>query len=236
MSGSKDDEGSSWTSRFLKVASAAAATVAVAGGIYAVLSSSSANSEHEAAFGEEQLYNKGGAALVAKWKKPEAGWVKLNVDGSQDLFKGPSAGCGGVVRDSSGKWVGGFAKKLGSSLKAHQTELQAILTGLQFASRMKLKKVVLESDHNSAVRMVENGVKPNHVDYDVVEQIKEKLFRFEGEVRLVVINTMANSVADRLANNARDPSFYSVYQEYVDPPINCVQYLQRDQMGCVSSF
>lgn len=162
--------------------------------------------------------------------------MKLNVDGSQDLFKGPSAGCGGVVRDSSAKWVRGFAKKLDSSLKAHQTELQAILTGLQFASRMKLKKVVLESDHNSAVSMVENGVKPNHEDYDVVEQIKEKLARFEGEVRLVLINTMANSVADRLANNARDPSFNPVYQEYVDPPKNCVQYLQRDQMGCVSSF
>lgn len=162
--------------------------------------------------------------------------MKLNVDGSQDLFKGPSAGCGGVVRDSSAKWVRGFAKKLDSSLKAHQTELQAILTGLQFASRMKLKKVVLESDHNSAVSMVENGVKPNHEDYDVVEQIKEKLARFEGEVRLVLINTMANSVADRLANNARDPSFNPVYQEYDDPPKNCVQYLQRDQMGCVSSF
>lgn len=79
MSGSKDGEGSSWTSRFLKVASAAAATAVVAGGIYAALSSSSANSEHEAAFGarresEErshgdpwspnQVYIEGGATLV----------------------------------------------------------------------------------------------------------------------------------------------------------------------------
>jgi len=78
-SGSNDGAGSSWTSRFLKVASAAAATAAVAGGIYAVLSSSSANPEHEAAFGArreseeryhrdprspKQLYNKGGATLV----------------------------------------------------------------------------------------------------------------------------------------------------------------------------
>lgn len=166
--------------------------------------------------------------------------MKLNVDGSQDQYKSPpSAGCGGVMRDSSAEWVRGFAKKLDSSLKKHQTELQAILTGLQFASEMKIKKLVLESDHNSAVSMVENGVKPNHEDYDVVEQIREKLACFEGELRLVLIDTVANSVADRLAKNARDPSFNGVYQVYSDPPKNCVQYLQRDQrdqMGCVGSF
>ncbi|KAK7348804.1 hypothetical protein VNO80_23498 [Phaseolus coccineus] len=250
MSGS-DDNGSSWTSRFLKVAGAAAATAAVAGGLIAALSSASANFQQEAAFGARregaerehgepwsrmQANNNmgGGGTLVEKWEKPKIGWVKLNVDGSRDHYNGGSAGCGGVVRDSSGKWVGGFAKKLDSSLEVHRTELEAILAGLQFVSDMNFKKVVVESDNKSVVSMLENWVKRNHPDFDVIQEIMEMLHRFDWEVKLVAISNTANSVADRLAKNARTLSFDGLYQEYLVPPDNCVQFLQRD--GCLSSF
>lgn len=160
--------------------------------------------------------------------------MKLNVDGSRDHYKVVSAGCGGVVRDSSGKWVRGFAKKLDSSLEVHQTELEAILAGLQLVSDMKFKKVVVESDNKSVVSMVEKSVHPNHPDCVIIQQIRAMLHRFDWEVKLVAISNTANSVADKLANNARTLSSDDPYQEYSVQPHNCVQFLQRD--GCLSSF
>ena len=40
------------------------------------------------------------------------GWVKLNIDGA---FKGNPglAGCGGVVRNEDGRWIAGFARRIG---------------------------------------------------------------------------------------------------------------------------
>ena len=164
--------------------------------------------------------------------------MKLNVDGSREHYNlnGPSAGCGGVLRNSSAKWVRGFAKKLDSSLGVHQTELEAILTGLEFASLMKIEKLVVESDNDSVVSMVKNGVNPGHPDFALIQQIKAKLQRFDWEVRLVAISNKANSVADRLANNARNLSFDDPYEEYFDPPVNCFQLLHNDEIGCISSF
>jgi hypothetical protein len=39
------------------------------------------------------------------------GWVKLNMD--EAYKKGNAAGCGGVIRDSHGGWLGDFTKNLG---------------------------------------------------------------------------------------------------------------------------
>lgn len=229
----------------MKVANAAAATAAVAGGLYAILSSStSASSEMEVPFGSARRESKErddggsgshpreGATTVSRWKKPEIGWVKLNVDGSRDPYKSSSAGCGGVLRDASAKWLRGFAKKLNPTYAVHQTELEAILTGLKVASEMNVKKLIVESDSDSVVSMVENGVKPNHPDYDVVELIRTKRRRFDWEVRFVSVSNKANRVADRLANYARKLACDD--EEYLRPPANCYQLLLEDEIGCES--
>lgn len=46
------------------------------------------------------------------WDFPRHGWVKLNVDGSRRISFG-NVGAGGVLRNSSGDWIGGFAVNLG---------------------------------------------------------------------------------------------------------------------------
>ncbi|PNX86236.1 ribonuclease H [Trifolium pratense] len=46
------------------------------------------------------------------WKPPLEGWVKLNTDGASK--DGRISRCDGIVRDSGGHWLGGFAKYLGA--------------------------------------------------------------------------------------------------------------------------
>lgn len=47
-----------------------------------------------------------------KWIPPDPGWMKCNVDGACRR-DGSEAGCGGVLRDSSGNWIFGFLLNLG---------------------------------------------------------------------------------------------------------------------------
>ena len=49
-----------------------------------------------------------------KWTKPPTGWVKLNIDETMygNLVK---VGGGGVLRSSSGDWICGFVRRLGST-------------------------------------------------------------------------------------------------------------------------
>lgn len=50
--------------------------------------------------------------LFLRWIKPPLGYFKLNVDGSRD--GNGVIGAGGVIRDSSGNWIQGFAHHIGS--------------------------------------------------------------------------------------------------------------------------
>ena len=63
---------------------------------------------------------------------PREGWVKINIDGaSKRELK--LASCGGLIRNSNGDWICGFAWKLGfcTAIKA---EFWAVLTGLEVVS------------------------------------------------------------------------------------------------------
>jgi len=75
------------------------------------------------------------------------------------------------------------------------------------------------------------------MDYEKLEKVRVMLRRFDGEVKVVLIKTKANRVAHTLANNARI-SYYGgpSYQEFINPPPNCLLFLERDETGCVSNF
>ena len=83
-----------------------------------------------------------------KWAKPAIGWHRLNTDGS---FNGASglAGCGGLIRDSNGQWVKGFAKRIvaESSLAA---ELWGLREGLVLCLEIQALAVEVELDATAA--------------------------------------------------------------------------------------
>ena len=49
---------------------------------------------------------------MLSWIKPRSGTFKLNVDGSRNRTGGISAG--GVIRDHTGVWIGGFMVNIGA--------------------------------------------------------------------------------------------------------------------------
>jgi hypothetical protein len=57
------------------------------------------------------------------------GRVKLSTDGACN--HGHAAGCGGIVRDSRGRWCGGFAKFV-SGCSASVVELWGVCEGLKY--------------------------------------------------------------------------------------------------------
>jgi hypothetical protein len=70
---------------------------------------------------------------VVRWiglQSPEEGWVKVNTDGTSKAEG--IAGCGGLIRDHRGHWLGGFAKFVGvSSAFVAVAELWGVFVGIE---------------------------------------------------------------------------------------------------------
>ena len=89
-----------------------------------------------------------------RWEKPEQGWSKLNTNGSWNAALGSAAG-GGLIRDSWGNWVVGFARKLGSA-NSFTAEVWALRDGLLLCLQRKLPAVIVEIDTKALVDAFNN--------------------------------------------------------------------------------
>ncbi|GLU14578.1 hypothetical protein SLE2022_311390 [Rubroshorea leprosula] len=66
-----------------------------------------------------------------EWDKPLDGYFKLNINGSS-LRTSRAVACGGLIRDSLGRWVVGFARNVGIT-SALGTEFCGVWDGLIIA-------------------------------------------------------------------------------------------------------
>lgn len=74
-----------------------------------------------------------------KWEKPLPNWYRLNTDGSS-LGNLGKAGGGGLIRDHTGTWVGGFASAIGSTpsiIAEHWT----LRDGLTLCNQMQIQSL-----------------------------------------------------------------------------------------------
>nr|AFK42656.1 unknown [Lotus japonicus] len=168
--------------------------------------------------------NKEKGVLKVLWTKPKMGWIKLNVDGS---LRSESAGCGGVLRDSFGKWISGFAVKFahpGGGHCPHKPEEEALCRGLQWAWERGENRVEVESDRKGLVDSVKSGSTTSDL---VICEIRDLLYNRDWEATLNWIPGDANRVADELADIARGlPSFQ--LKVYDTPPDSCRHHLMAD--------
>ncbi|CAJ2642097.1 unnamed protein product [Trifolium pratense] len=91
------------------------------------------------------------------WKRPGEGWVKLNSDGACKN-KGEVAGCGGLFRDSDGRWIKGYTKKI-EACDALQAEMWGLYLGLDMAWREQFSHLIVENDSKILIDMISDDFK-----------------------------------------------------------------------------
>lgn len=111
--------------------------------------------------------------IAVSWKKPEEGWVVLNVDGSAITNPGRT-GYGGLVRNKDGEFLVGFYGSAGISHISH-AEMLALLQGIWLCREMGFSAIQCYSDSANTIRMIKEGVPPTHQEANEVATIKQLL-------------------------------------------------------------
>ncbi|KAI5327874.1 hypothetical protein L3X38_027270 [Prunus dulcis] len=88
-----------------------------------------------------------------KWEPPISGQFKLNVDGSRRNGSG-HIGARGVIRNSSGDWISGFAVNLGKG-QILEAEIWGLFFGLKLALDKEINNLVVEMDSALAVQLIQ---------------------------------------------------------------------------------
>ena len=84
-----------------------------------------------------------------RWEKPSPGWVRLNIDGLA-LGNLCRAGCGGIIRNDRGEWLGGFSRCIGVTA-SFIAELCALRVGLNLCHNMHLQAIDIQIDAKAVV-------------------------------------------------------------------------------------
>ncbi|CAN1120866.1 Putative ribonuclease H protein At1g65750 [Linum perenne] len=135
------------------------------------------------------------------WRLGDEGWFTLNSDGSLHTNSN-SAAVGGLIRDDQGRFIVGFATKLGSCSIA-RAEMRGIVDGMTIAWNHGIRKLQIQSDSVTAVRMLSDALWLNHQHFNLVRSFQELKAR-NWEVSIEHIYREANNAADFIANSGHD--------------------------------
>lgn len=131
------------------------------------------------------------------WKKPPKGWIKLNSDGACKGI-GEYSGCGGLFRDTGGRWLKGYIRKIGVCDALH-AEMWGMYLGLEMAWREHIPQLIVESDSKILIDMVTENCKFSGSVPILVQRIR-KLLVLDWQVRFRHTWREGNRCADWLAN------------------------------------
>ncbi|XP_024177862.1 uncharacterized protein LOC112183758 [Rosa chinensis] len=92
------------------------------------------------------------ASRLVLWHPPISPWVQLNTDGLAKGNPGPAA-CGGVFRDGTGHYIGGFCHGLGNQT-GFFAELMGVILGIDYAFQFGWRYIWLESDSTSVLACI----------------------------------------------------------------------------------
>ncbi|KAB5560806.1 hypothetical protein DKX38_005763 [Salix brachista] len=133
------------------------------------------------------------------WKPPKLGAYKVNTDGSRINATGLS-GAGGVLRDSTGGWIQGFAVNLGAC-HILEAELWGIFWGLSLAWDYGFRDVEIECDSDAAVTLLTSITISTHPLYSIISCCKMKIHD-HWCCTIKHIYREQNTVADALATRS----------------------------------
>ena len=161
-----------------------------------------------------------------RWEKPEKGWWKLNTDGSWNATLGSAAG-GGLIRDSWGKWVAGFTRKLGSA-NSFTAEVWALRDGLMLCDQRKLPAVIVEIDAKALVDAFNNPSYRNSMISPIFDDCKHLILQIP-QVCINHVYREANKCANWLANSGHSQSLDFIVHSV--PPASLIPSIEVDCHG-----
>ena len=167
--------------------------------------------------------------IQVKWTKPPTGWVKLNTDGT--MYGNPvKVGGGGVLRSSSGDWIGGFMSKMGST-SSTVAELWALKDGLTMAKQMRIENICIEMDAEFIVQLVSRPSMVNLMLEPILSECRNLIQTFPNS-SVAHVFMEANGCADRLARMGAE-LVVTDFLFLFEPPDVVGEMLASDKAGIV---
>ncbi|XP_073357926.1 uncharacterized protein [Aegilops tauschii subsp. strangulata] len=140
------------------------------------------------------------AAVKEKWRPPEEGWVKVNIDGTTSKG-GDSGGAGLVFQNHDGAFLGGFCHVLPLGGDPARTELLACRRAAQVAEELNIANLHIEMDCKEIVCKLQGTQKDFSPLGPVVEEVKRLLASRESW-KIAWVRRDANKAAHLLAREA----------------------------------
>jgi ribonuclease HI len=163
---------------------------------------------------------------VIRWNDQGGTGMILNVDGSSLGNPGVS-GFGGLIRNSDGTWIQGFAGNIGFSNILH-AELLGVYYGLVMAWEVGCSELWCYSDSKLAIKLISEPVNTWHHYAAILHNIQELLAR-DWQVHLLHTLREGNACADYLAKmGARN---LEAYNRIIAPPVGISLLLLADASG-----
>ncbi|KAM7472339.1 hypothetical protein LguiA_010522 [Lonicera macranthoides] len=131
---------------------------------------------------------------LIKWSPPPTSRIKINTDGSS--VDHGWASFGGLAHDENGKWLEGFCGRIGYALPL-KAKLWGIRRGLKLAKDRNWKGVIIESDSEDALDLIECGEIENHPDRIIIEDCCKMVKELEAVMKHALRE--GNMCADLLA-------------------------------------
>ena len=118
--------------------------------------------------------------LIRKaWNPPQRGCFKVNVDAATNSEKQLS-GLGAVIRDENGNVIAAAIKVSRFYGEAAYAEAEAIDWGLQIADQASLSSLVVESDAQEVVQLVNNNQGCRSEIYWIISEVQSLLKNFDS--------------------------------------------------------
>lgn len=160
----------------------------------------------------------------------------MNVDGSSKNNKGA---CGGILRSSSGAFLGGFCSHI-SDEDIVQAELEGIFQGVLFCKQIGSLVFVVETDSTIAYRLI---VEQGYARWKYSYLVPKIIWELQDVRRLSLIFREENRVADLFAKAAHHfPARVDVFMEE-DLLMFIRKFIFLDRIGiptfrspCISGF
>ena len=168
--------------------------------------------------------------IQIRWEKPASNWSKLNSDGSFVHNIGISGG-GGLIRNSDGDWIMGFARNIGST-SSEAAELWVLRDGLTLCHQLKLMAVEVELDAKLIVNAITNNSCCHSALSPFIDDCRKLLSQLP-QVKVLHCYWEANFCADALAKMgiSQEQDFIL----YPLPPTHVMPLLDKDILGLFSN-